>query len=358
MQLQEIASQLKIDVIWPEGADQNVDISGVAPIDGARTGTISFIADTKYLDLAKKTGASALITRDEIPNCPVPQLIHRDPHYAFARTANLFYQPDHGPNVISDKVEVHPSVQLGEHVTVYPFVCISPGAVIGDHVVLYPGVFIGADAIVGANSVLYANVVVGERCQVGERNIIHPNSVLGADGFGFAVGDGEIVKIPQTGIAKTEDDVELGACCTIDRAALGETVVKRGTKFDDHVHVGHNSTVGENCMFAAMVAIAGSTKIGNWCLAGGQAAVAGHIEVGDKVRIGAKAGIISSVEGGQMVMGFPEQPAMQWRRARAMERKLPEMAKKMKAMEARLAELEIQLGERKSSSNQEPPQEC
>lgn len=341
MLLKEIANKLSVELIWPEDdVNESVEIDGVAPIDSAQKGTITFLSDAKYVKYVESSKASALITREAIEGCPLPQLVHKDPHFAFAKVSNLFYEVDHGPQEISDKAVIHPDAKLGKNLTIYPFVYISAGAEIGDDVVLYPGVFVGQNAKIGRGSVLHANNVIGERCIIGEDNLIHGACVIGADGFGFAVGEGQIEKIPQVGIARTGDKVELGGLCTIDRAVMGETLVKSGTKFDSKIHVGHNSTIGENCMFSALTAVAGSSQVGDWCLAGGQAAIGGHIKIGNGVRMGAKSGVITDIEDGKTVMGFPARDAMQWRRSKVFEKKMPEFDKKMKAMERRLKELE------------------
>ena len=344
MLLDDIAKHLNLEIVWPNDTKvAGIDIHGVAPIDSASEGSITFLSDAKYAKHLEDSKASALITRSVMDECKVPQLVHKDPHFIFAKTSNLFYKVDHGPQGVSDKAEIHADAKLGKNLTIYPFVYIAEGAEIGDDVVLYPGVFVGKDAVVGSGSVLHANNVIGERCVIGKDNLIHAGCVIGADGFGFAAGEGQVVKIPQTGIAKTGDNVELGGCCTIDRAVMGETLVKSGTKFDSKVHIGHNSVVGENCMFSAMTAVAGSSEVGNWCLAGGQAAIGGHIKIGNGVKIGAKAGVINSVEDGKTVMGFPAQDAMKWRRSKVFEKKMPEFDKKVKAMEKRLVELEAAL---------------
>ena len=199
----------------------------------------------------------------------MPQLVAAKPHLAFAKAAALFYQPDHGPQVVSEQAFIHPSAKLGEFITIYPYVYVGENAEIGDAAVLYPGVFVGSKAKVGKAAILHANVVIGERCQVGERTVIHGGTVIGADGFGFAPDKINIVKIPQTGTVVIGDDVELGALCTIDRATMGATTIGNGCKFDSKVHVGHNAEVGEHTMFSAHTAVGGSAKVGSWVVAGG-----------------------------------------------------------------------------------------
>ena len=341
MNLIELSQYLKVEVVYPEGVQgEDVTIEKVSPIDNAAAGSVTFVTNVKYASLLKDTKASAVIVRQAVEDCHIPQLIHQDPHFAVAKTANLFYKVDHGEPGISDQAFVHPKAELGKNVTVYPFAYVAEGAQVDDNVVLYPGVFVGARAKVGKDTVIHANSVIGERCIIGDRNLIHGGCVVGADGFGFAAGEGTIVKIPQTGIVRTEEDVEMGGCCTLDRAAMGETLIRRGTKFDSKVHIGHNAQIGEHCMFSAMTAVAGTGDVGNWVLAGGQSAIAGHFKVGNGVKIGAKSGVINPVEDGQTVMGFPAVPAMQWRRGKVHVKKLPEYEKRIKELEAKLAALE------------------
>ncbi len=343
MNLQELSQYLQVELLCPGNEDPtSILIYGVAPIDQAQEGELTFLANIKYAEHLNSTQASAVITRSPLDNCPLPQIIHKDPHFAFAKISNLFYQVDHGPRSVSDKAFIDPTAKIGKDVTVYPFACIAADAEIGDRAVLYPGVFIGKQASVGEDTVIHANTVIGERCIIGSHNLIHAGCVIGADGFGFAVGEGTIEKIPQMGIVRIEDHVELGGCCTIDRATMGETHIKGGTKFDSKVHIGHNAKIGEHCMFSAMTAVGGSAYVGNGVLAGGQAAIAGHIKIGDGVKIGAKAGVISSVDPQQTIMGFPAVPAMQWRRGLIHTKKMGEYEKKIKELEARLAQLEQQ----------------
>lgn len=344
MNIDELSQYLNVELHCPGHLNPgHIKIKGVAPIEAATKGEITFLANIKYADHLKTTQASAVITRVALEDCPIPQLIHPDPHFAFAKTANLFYKVDHGTPTVSEHAFIDPSAQIGESVKIYPYAYVAAQAVIEDEVVLYPGVFIGRGARVGKGSVIHANSSIGERCIIGANNLFHSGCVIGADGFGFAAGDGMIEKIPQAGIVKTEENVELGGCCTVDRATMGETLIRRGTKLDSKVHIGHNVHVGEYCMFSAMTAVAGSAHIGNWVLAGGQVGIAGHLKVGDRVKIGAKAGVINSIDEGQTVMGFPAVPAMQWRRGLVHTKKIGDYEKKIKELETRLAALEQRL---------------
>ena len=210
---------------------------------------------------------------------------------------------------------------------VFPFVYVGENVEVGDGAVLYPGTYLGKSSKVGKNSVLFANVVLERECSIGDDCIIHAGVVIGADGFGFAPGDGKIIKIPQVGIARIGDNVELGSVTTIDRAAMGETTVANGCKIDSKVHIAHNVTVGENCMFSAQVGLAGSAKVGSWVVLGGQVGVNGHIEIKDGVQVGAKAGIVKTTGEKRLSWAFPAVPADQWRRLKVSEKRLPDMVK-------------------------------
>jgi UDP-3-O-[3-hydroxymyristoyl] glucosamine N-acyltransferase len=217
---------------------------------------------------------------------------------------------------------------------------VGEGCEIGDRAVLYPGVYLGESVQVGEESVLYPNVVIMDRCVVGKRVILHPGAVIGSDGFGFARDGAKFVKIPQVGIVVIEDDVEIGANCAVDRAAMGKTWIKRGVKTDNLIQIGHNVTVGEDTIIVAQVGIAGSTEIGNRVALGGQVGVVGHIKVGDGAMIGAQAGVGQDVAPGQILSGSPAFPHREWLRAQAAFQKLPEMKKALGELEKRMKQIE------------------
>lgn len=332
MRLGEIAERLGARLVGPKDSAA-IMIQKPAPIVEAKAGDITFVAHPDYYRHLKTTAASAVIIGEEQKDCAVAQLIHPQPYLAFAKTAGFFFKPRHPFKGVSTQATIAASAVIGKDVAIAPNVFIAERAEIGDGAVLYPGVFIGEGAKVGAETVMRANCVIEERCIVGARCLIHAGTVIGADGFGFAPGEGEIVKIPQVGIVRLEDDIELGACCTIDRAAMGETLIKRGTKMDSKVHVGHNAIIGEHCLFSAQTAIAGSARVGNWVKSGGHAGIAGHLTVGDNVSIGAMSGVIKDAEPGETYMGFPAIPASEWRRRQV-------YLKKLKDYEDRLRKLE------------------
>lgn len=323
--------------------DENVVIRGAASFEEAREGEITFVSDKKYLKNIGKCRASALIVSNPAAgsgNRALNLLIVKNPMLAFAKLMGVFKPISLPPAGISPAASVHPKAVIGKGVSVQPFAVVEEGARVGDGAVLYAGAFVGRGATIGAGTILYQGAVVREECVVGDRVIIHCNSVIGSDGFGYTQDAGRYVKIPQQGIVRIEDDVEIGACVTIDRATLGETVIGRGTKIDNLVQVAHNVRIGADTVIVAQVGIAGSAHVGSRVQIGGQVGLAGHIEIGDDVMIGAQSGVTNDVAPKSVVSGYPAIPHTEWLRAAASFEKLPEMRKKLSELEKRLAALE------------------
>ena len=335
--LRELAGLVGGDI----AGDENVIINGVASIDTAKEGDITFIAGPKYIAGISGTKASAIIASPEIKERHGRNFLYvKNPYLAFAKTL-AFFNPPHLPyQGVYPGAYIHHTAEIGSSVSIYPYVYIDEGANIGDRAVLYPGVYIGRDASIGDDTVLYSNVSVRERCRIGKRVIIHCNSVVGSDGFGFAKDGSEYHKIPQIGIVRIEDDVEVGACVTIDRATLGETVVGRGTKIDNLVQIAHNVTIGEDSVIVAQAGIAGSTKLGNRVTLAGQVGVVGHIEITDDVVIGSQSGVAQDITDKGVFSGTPAIPHREWLKAQNIFAKLPEMRKKILELEKRVEELE------------------
>jgi len=231
---------------------------------------------------------------------------------------------------------VDPSVVLGGGVSVGPNAVIGPGCRIGDRTVVGPGCILGEDVTVGSDCLLHPGVVVRERCTVGDRCILHPGVVLGSDGFGFATVDGVHHKVPQVGTVVLEDDVELGANVCVDRGALGETRIGRGTKVDNLVQIAHGVTVGKGCLLVAQVGISGSTVLGDHVVMAGQSGVAGHLKIGNRVVATAKAGVVRNVPDGTMVSGFPARPHREWLRDAAALRRIEALRQKVRELEVAL----------------------
>ncbi|MGB9699044.1 MAG: UDP-3-O-(3-hydroxymyristoyl)glucosamine N-acyltransferase [Thermodesulfobacteriota bacterium] len=320
--------------------DPDMEIFGIASLEEAHEGEISFLAEMKNISRLEKTLASAIIAPCQLPPFPKPVIRTPNPYLAFVKVQAFFsYQP-YSPLGIDSRACIGRGAEIGKDVSIYPYVYIGEESKIGDRVVLYPGVYIGPKVQVGEDSILYPNVVVMERCLIGRRVIIHAGTIIGSDGFGFIQEGNRHLKIPQVGIVQVDDDVEIGANCTIDRATMGKTWIKRGVKTDNLVHVAHNVVVGEDTLLVAQVGIAGSTKIGNRVALGGQVGVVGHINIGDDVKVGAQSGVAQDVPAGQIVSGTPAIPHRDWLRAQAIFSKLPEMKRTLSALEKRIVDLE------------------
>lgn len=340
--LRELAGLVGGDI----AGDENVIINGVASIDTAEEGDITFIAGRKYIAGISGTKASAIIASPEIKERHGRNFLYvKNPYLAFAKMLAFYNPPPLPYQGIYPGAYIHHTAEIGSSVSIYPYVYIDEGANIGDRVLLHPGVYIGRGASIGDDTVLYSNVSVREGCRIGKRVIIHCNSVVGSDGFGFAKDGSKYHKIPQIGIVRIEDDVEVGACVTIDRATLGETVVGKGTKIDNLAQIAHNVTIGENSIIVAQVGIAGSTKIGSRVTLAGQVGVAGHIEITDDVVIGSQSGVAQDVKEKGVFTGTPAIPHMEWLKAQNIFAKLPEMRKKILELEKRVEELEEEKGQ-------------
>lgn len=286
------------------GPDTPID--GVLPLSEAGNRHISFLANPKYAPQLETTKAAAVLVANDLPGDSPRYIRVANPYYAMATTVARFFAHRPAPRGISPRAEIASSAKLGRDVAVGAFVSIGEDAVIGDGVVIYPNVTIGDGASIGDGTVVFPNVSIYHGCKIGRRCIIHSGVVIGSDGFGFATDDqGQHHKIPQVGIVRIEDDVEIGAGTTIDRAALGETVIGEGTKIDNLVQIGHNVRIGRRCLLVAQVGIAGSTTLGDGVQVGGQSGFAGHLKIGDRVRVYSKSAVFEDVPDGVWVRGIP-----------------------------------------------------
>jgi len=336
--------------LWVDGivvGDGRIEISGVAAIESAQAGEISFIANPKYLPNLSKTNASAVIVSKEVTQADKPLLCVTNPHLAFAKILTLFSQKPYQPRGIDSSAWISPTARLGKDLTLYPFVYVGDRCSIGDRVTLYPGVFVGEDASIGEDSILYPHVSIYSATIIGKRVILHSGVVVGSDGFGYVKEGKRNVKIPQIGIVEIENDVEIGANTTIDRAALGKTIIRRGVKIDNLVQVAHNVVIGEDSIIVAQVGISGSTKIGSNVTLAGQVGVVGHLEIGDNVVVGAQAGVTHDLPGNQGYVGSPALPHREFLRAITTFPKLPEMRKTLLDLEKRIRKLEDALSSEK-----------
>jgi UDP-3-O-[3-hydroxymyristoyl] glucosamine N-acyltransferase len=318
-------------------------IEGIAPIDQATGRDITFIAQKRFTRLVDQSQAAAFIVSREYAGPPRPLIIVPHPYLAYARVAALFAPPLRRWPGVSDLAYLGEGVKLGQEVSIAPLAFIGAGVELGDRVTIMPGCVIGEEVKISADTLVYPNVTIRERCTVGAQCIIHSGTVIGSDGFGFVPSEAGHVKIPQLGTVIIEDDVEIGANCTIDRGALGATRVGRGVKMDNLVHLAHNVTVGDYSLLVAQVGISGSTKLGKGVVLAGQVGVAGHLEVGDGVQVGAQSGVHHSIPAGQIVSGSPTRPQREWLQQMGHMPKLPDIYRRLKQLEQRVSELAAQL---------------
>ncbi len=327
--------------------DPDLNILRVAPIDQAEAGDITFVANPKYLAKLAACQASAVILAPGVePPQNINLLVCANPYLAFAKILTYLQAPVREAKGVMIGASVAESADIDKLATVYPGCVVGERVKIGAGTTLYPGVVIYDDVTIGKDCLLHAKSVVREGCRLCDRVILQPAAVIGSDGFGFAPDGESYYKIPQVGIVILEDDVEVGSGSCIDRAALGETRICRGTKLDNLVQVGHNVKVGEDTILVSQTGIAGSTTIGNHCTFGGQSAASGHLKIGDHVMIGPRGAAAGDVDSHQILSGAPLMPHRQWLRSTMVLPKLPEMRKDLQKMKKRLEELESLLKEK------------
>jgi UDP-3-O-[3-hydroxymyristoyl] glucosamine N-acyltransferase len=345
MRLSELADQVGGEL----HGDGDLEIRGVAGIRDAREGDLTFLGHPRYENFLKTTRATAVIMeRANGLTGHTAVIENANPYLAFQKAMQILYGDRYlPPRGVHPTAVVDPGAEIGEDVSIGPFVVIEAGARIGDGCVVRAGVYVGAETSIGARTQIYPNVVIRERVEIGCDNILHAGAVIGDDGFGFARDGAEHRKIPQIGRVVLGDNVEVGSNTCIDRATIGETYVGAGARIDNLVQIGHNVRVEENAVICAQVGIAGSSKIGKRVMAGGQAGISGHIEIGDDAEVGAQAGVIGNVEPGERVSGYPARPHSEQLRTIAASRRLPELLRKIERLERRLAALE-----RESSSSE------
>jgi len=320
--------------------DPNIIIDGAATLSEAREGDVSFLVNRKYGKHVETTRAGAVIVGREIPEARVPLIVVQDPYFAFTQILVLLYgQRKHEAVGISPRAAIAADAKIGEDCHIHDFVTVATGARIGRGCVVYPCAYIGEGVEIGAGTVIHANVVVYEKCRIGARVIIHANSTIGTDGFGFATHEGVHHKIPQVGGVVVEDDVEIGASCSIERGTLSDTVIGCGSKLGDLVAVGHGTRVGPHCLIVPQVGIAGSATLGHHCTLGGQVGVVGHITLGNHVTVAAQSGVINSIADGQTVAGAPAVDAIRARRAYAMIPYLPQIRQDIRTLQRQLAQI-------------------
>jgi UDP-3-O-[3-hydroxymyristoyl] glucosamine N-acyltransferase len=341
--LQDIAEATNGEAI----GQKEKKISGVASFETADSNQITFAGGSKYLKRINDTRAGAVFVPKAF-NAPGKNLIGvGNPQLAFAKAVALFYPEVVPPPGISDLCFTGSEVTIGDGTHMGAFVSVGDRVTIGSNSNIQNGVFIGDGVSIGDEVVIHPNVTIMNGCRIGNRVTIHPGTVIGSDGYGFVQDGGRHHKIPQIGIVQIDDDVEIGACNTIDRATFGRTWIQRGVKTDNLVHIAHNVTVGEDSLIVAQVGIAGSTQIGHHAILAGQAGISGHLSIGNHVTVGPMTGVGKSISDGEVVSsGSPSMPHRTWLRVQRVIPALPEMKKKIADLEKKIVDLTRRIDKR------------
>lgn len=315
-------------------------VTSLASFDEAGPNDLAFVTGDRMLKTSGTHHAGALLAHRHLAEMTNPHIVVANPALAFAQAATTFFCPVAPPRGIDATVIRGHDTQVGPDASIWPGVTLGDRVRIGARVTLYPGVFIGNDTTIGDDTLLYPNVVVREGCTIGARVIIHSGTVIGSDGFGYVQDQGRHYKIPQLGGVTIEDDVELGANVTVDRATLGQTLIRQGTKVDNLVQIAHNVTIGAHSIIVSQVGIAGSTRVGHHVMIGGQAGLADHLVIGDQVMIAARAGVNRNLEPNQIVSGAPVMPHEVWIKAQAVIPRLPELRQAVRSLEEKMKQIE------------------
>ncbi len=344
--MQFTAEQISVFLEGTIEGDSSVQVGKLAKIEEGSEGSLCFLSNPKYENYLYTTQASVVIVSSSFtPAQPVkPTLIKvKDPYSAFSLLLEKYNEAvnmNRTEEGIQEPVYIHPSAKIGKHVFIGAFTTIEAGVEIGDHCRIYSQTYIGQHSKIGDQCVIYSGVKIYHDTQIGSRVTLHSNAVLGSDGFGFAPQpDGTYNKIAQIGNVVIEDDVEIGANTTIDRATMGSTFIRKGAKLDNLIQIAHNVEVGAHAVVAAQTGISGSTKLGEYSVIGGQVGIAGHLVLAKRTQIGAQAGINFNTEENKQWHGSPAQPLREWMRSTVIFKKLPDVEKRIRALEAELASL-------------------
>ena len=337
MTVEELARLLKCSF---EG-EGKIEIRGVSSLEKAEEGDLVFLAHRRHRELLEKSSASAVIIASEEKYDRIPVIRSENPNLSFVKAVEVFFKPFRPEPGIHPSAHVSPSAKLGKDVSIGSFVHVGDDVEIGDETVVFAFAAIYPGVKIGKETVIHSHVSIREDVRIGNRVIIHNNSVIGSDGFGYLQDKSRSpVKIPQVGTVIIEDEVEIGANSAIDRATLEETIIKKGTKIDNLVQVGHNVEIGPNSLIAGQVGISGSVKIGKNVVMGGQVAVADHVKIGDNVMVAGRTGITGDVPDNSVVAGFPHQDIKEWRKSSISFSKLSELIKDIRALKKQVEELE------------------
>lgn len=319
--------------------DPATELTGVSGIQEAGGGDITFISSPAFLRYVGTTKASCIITKTALENCRTAQLIVSNPYYVFAKALELFYPAPQVTAGISPGAFVSETAAIGLNVSVQSFAYVSDGASLGDGSVIFPGVFIGRDTKIGGNCIIHPNVTIRENVQIGDRVIVHSGTVIGSDGFGYVLEKGAHYKIPQVGGVIIGSDVEIGSNVTIDRATTGNTIIGNGAKIDNLVQIAHNVAIGDNSIIVAQTGIAGSSSIGDYVVLGGQVGIADHTTIASGTMVASQAGVKGEISKG-VYSGSPAIPHATWLRAQSLFARLPELNKRIRDLEEKIAKLE------------------
>jgi len=333
MKLSELASRLGLEL----HGNGELDIAAPAPIETATAGMITFAVGPKYAAALRSSRASAAIVPKEMAGdakCAV--LVSTDPAFDFARILEIFFPPYRPPRGIHSTAIIASDARVGKNASIGAYCVIGSGVTIGGNAVIHPHVIIYPRVHIGDDFTCHSQVSIREGVSIGNRVTILNGAVIGADGFGFVEHNGQLIKIPQVGSVIIEDDVEIGANTTVDRATMGATVIGRAVKLDNLIQIGHNCEVGTFTRMAAQSGLAGSVKVGKWCQFGGQSGCADHVQVGDQARVIAQAGVHNDLPDDALVGGAPAIDLRVFRRMVAVEPRLPELARRLRALEKRL----------------------
>jgi len=322
-----------------EGPEE-LTIYTIRPLDQAGPRDLSFAVGKRLREAVEKTKACALILPEGWPfEVSTPAIYVKNPYLAFALVCQRLFERPFTPRGVMDGAHIGKDVEIPEEVTIYPGVYIGEGASIGRRVTIYPGVYIGENCIIGEDTTIYPNCTIYHGTRIGDRCILHAGAVIGSDGFGYAQDRERFVKIPQVGIVVIEDDCEIGANTTIDRATLGETRIQRGTKIDNLVQIAHNCSIGENSAIVAQAGIAGSTTLGRNCMIGGQVGIVGHLHIGDRVKVAAQSGVAKDIPDDTAVLGAPALPHRIGLKVSTCLKRLPELFKEVSNLKRSLKQL-------------------
>ncbi|MBK6910100.1 MAG: UDP-3-O-(3-hydroxymyristoyl)glucosamine N-acyltransferase [bacterium] len=330
------AEQLAVLVGGRLTGDGARELRAIAPLESATETCVSFLSNARYAQQLNQTGAGVVLVARGTVREGGDYIETTDPYGAFVTVLEFFHPSSGQAAGVHPSAVIAASARVGKNVSIGPQCVIENDAVIGDGAVLLAQVYVGSGAEIGEGTYLHSHVSVCHGCRLGRRVIIHCGTVIGSDGFGFAPDQGRFRKIPQVGIVVIEDDVEIGANTTVDRATMGETRIGQGTKIDNLVQIAHNVKIGKHCVIAAQAGISGSTQMGDYCRVGGQAGFIGHIKIGDGAAFGAQSGIAGDVGNGEILSGSPGRPHGLWKRIEAAIPRLPELLRRVRRIEEHL----------------------